>query len=100
MVECHGEIVPRISVHTANAVMSALAGYRVQQIAQIGCPTLLAMATLPNEMAAQRREGAQRLRDKVPGLEVVEVPDAGHDLLLDNPSAVSQRLWEFLSRLT
>ncbi len=99
MIEYGGAVVPRIRVDTANQVMSALAPYRVQDITLVSCPALLVMATLPTEMAPQRREGAAKLRDKIPGLEVVEVPDAGHDLLLDNPTAVSQCVWEFLSRI-
>lgn len=34
----------------------------------------------------------------VPALDVVRVPKAGHDLLIDNPFAISEAVWAFLLR--
>lgn len=97
MVERDGAIRPRIGVRTANQVTSRLADYRVNTLPVIRCPVLLAVATLPSDLAAIREDAISALRRRVPALDVVYVPKAGHDLLIDNPEAVSTAVWAFLA---
>lgn len=99
MVERGGEVRPRMLVATANQVMAHLAEYRVRALPLISLPTLVAVATLPAEMAAGRAEAVSAFRECVPNLEAVDVPKAGHDLLIDNPTAVSKAVWAFLSHV-
>jgi pimeloyl-ACP methyl ester carboxylesterase len=99
MVELDGEVRPRILAGTANQAMANLAGYRVGALPLISFPTLVAVATLPPEMADRRAEAVSAFRECVPNLEVVNVPKAGHDLLIDNPMAISEAVWTFLSHV-
>ncbi|MDA8205669.1 MAG: alpha/beta fold hydrolase [Thermaerobacter sp.] len=99
MVEVAGEIRPRILAATANQVTANLADYRVAALPLLSLPTLVVVATLPPEMAAGRAEGVSAFRERVPDLEVVNVPKAGHDLLIDNPTAISEAAWAFLSHV-
>lgn len=98
MAECAGEVRPRILSVTANQVMANLADYRIDALPQISCPALVAVATLPPESAAGRAEAVSAFSEHVPNLEVVYVPMAGHDLMMDNPEAISESVWVFLSR--
>lgn len=99
MVELDGEVRPRILAATANQVMTNLAEYRVEALRLISSPTFVAVATLPPEMASGRAEAVSAFRERVPDLEVVHVPKAGHDLLIDNPVAISEAVWAFLSHV-
>lgn len=98
MTEASGEVYPRIEVKTANQVMDILAQYHVATLPVISCPALVAVATLPEEMAAIRNEGLADLATRMPQLEVAHMDGAGHELLIDNPQAVSDFVWAFLSR--
>lgn len=97
MVEVDGELRPRILAVTATKAMSNLAEYRVQDLPVISCSALVGVATLPPDMAAPRAEAIAAFRERVPNLDVVHVPQAGHDLLIDNPAAISEAVWAFLS---
>ena len=99
MVECAGEVRPRIAAVTATMVMTNLADYRIDSLPLISSPTLVAVATLPPEMVAGREEAVSAFRERVPNLAVVYVPKAGHDLLIDNPAATAEAMWAFLSHV-
>ena len=98
MIEANGEVYPRIEVKTANQVMDTLAQYHGDSLPIIPCRVLVAVATLPEAMAEVREASVAHLRTRIPQVEVVRIDQAGHDLLIDNPEAVSAALWTFLSR--
>ena len=61
---------------------------------QVRAPTLLvrgAQSRVPDDEIA-------RMLDLRPGVEMVTIPDSGHDAHLDQPQAWTQRLGEFLDR--
>ena len=97
MVEVRQEIRPRIDVRTANQVTALLMSYRVQDLFPIGCPTLVGVASLPLDRAFARQKALTLFSERVPALEVINVPKAGHDLLIDNPEAISTAVWAFLA---
>lgn len=94
-----GVITPRISLTTANQVVEGLAQYHVDQLPILHGSALLLLATEPPEMDADRRQGVATLKRHLPGLEVVPVPGAGHDLMVDNPVVANAAVWRFLKRL-
>jgi pimeloyl-ACP methyl ester carboxylesterase len=63
-------------------------------LASVACPTLLVRgaesALLPREAAIEFTEGVARGR-------LIEVPDAGHHVLIDQPSALLHHLQNFLN---
>lgn len=99
MVEVQQEIRPRIDLRTANQVMAFLMSYRVKDLPLIACPTLVGVAPLPESLAIARQEALRVFSERVPALEVLHVPKAGHDLLVDNPKAISTAVWTFLGSI-
>ena len=97
MVESDGKIRPRISAATADRMMTLLAAYHVRDLPVIPCPVLLAVATPPSSQSDVRERAVANFSGRVPNLHPVWVPNAGHDLFIDNPDAVSDAVWEFLS---
>lgn len=97
MVESQGVVQPRLTVKTANQVMQVLARYSVDRLPLMAVPALAAVATCPQDIHEHRIQGVAALRRRVPSLETVYISGAGHDLLIDNPSAVSHAVWSFLS---
>ncbi|MEV4628311.1 alpha/beta fold hydrolase [Micromonospora sp. NPDC049523] len=61
----------------------------------IRCPTLLVRAG----RGVVGAEQARRMLDRLPGSELVELPDAGHDLHLERPRDWHRILRDFLTRL-
>ncbi len=100
MREQDRQILPRISVETADQMAAALVAYRVDDLPPLSHPTLLAVATLPEELAEQRAQGICTLRSRAPNLEVTPIEHASHDLMVDNPAEVTRAVWEFLRTLT
>lgn len=97
MAEVSRKVVPRISAATATQVMARLAPYRVSELAPVLCPALVAVATEPADLCPRREDALAHFRRIVGGAEAVRIPQAGHDLLLDNPQAVAGAVWAFLS---
>jgi pimeloyl-ACP methyl ester carboxylesterase len=65
-------------------------------IAGAGIPTLLLLATEPEDRAAENESGADRLRAAIPGATVVAVPGAGHDLIADAGPEVAALIADWL----
>ncbi len=63
-----------------------------EQLAEVKVPTLLVHAGY----TFVRGEVMQRMHDTIPGSALVEIPDAGHVIPVDNPTALSQELRDFL----
>ena len=100
MREQDGKILPRISVEIADQMAAALVAYRVDSLPPLTLPMLLAVATLPEELAEQREQGIRSLRSRAPNLQVTPIEHASHDLLVDNPAEVTRAVWAFLRTLT
>jgi pimeloyl-ACP methyl ester carboxylesterase len=68
------------------------AGLTCAEVSQILTPALLLIGTeTPNESKAMMED----VRSCVPGIEVVEIPGASHNVHFDNPSAFVQALEDF-----
>lgn len=95
----NGKIIPRISLNSANQVSKLLSLYRLTDIDQIDVPILLLYATEPEEFNAERLAGIKKLGDLAKQLTTVAVPNSGHDLLVDNPTFVTNEIWAFIKRV-
>ena len=63
-------------------------------LGSIGCPTLLLRG---EESALLTREGALEIVSEIPDARLVEIPGAGHQVHLDQPTLVLQAMLEFLN---
>ena len=66
-----------------------------EQVKRITCPTLLVRGA---QSAILARETAARFTHELPGSTVVEVPNAGHSVMGDNPSGFVAAVRPFLAR--
>ncbi|HLY37177.1 MAG TPA: alpha/beta hydrolase [Candidatus Binatia bacterium] len=65
------------------------------QVREIRCPTLLVRGV---QSAILSRETAARFVRELPGSDLVEVPDAGHSVMGDNPTGFIAAVRPFLAR--
>jgi pimeloyl-ACP methyl ester carboxylesterase len=63
---------------------------------QIRCPALIVRGGVSDLIT---REIVDRMVQMIPGSRAVEIPDAGHMVLEDNPPAFNQAVMEFLRGL-
>lgn len=95
-----GKIIPRISLETANQVSSLLFNYSVSRLKKIQKPVLLLYPSLPEEYQSTRTEGVSKFNEQVENLQDFVVPNSSHDVLVDNPVYVNEKVWEFIKRLS
>jgi pimeloyl-ACP methyl ester carboxylesterase len=86
-------LYPRFDVDVMVAALKGAAGSFWSEWRAIECPTLVVVAK-----DRENPELAHRMLAEQPRASLVEIPDAGHDLHLDNPAAWREALEAFLSQ--
>lgn len=68
----------------------------VDELDQIRCPTLIAVG---DEDRVTPFAKAQRMRDRIDGATLVQIPRAGHSSTIEQPAAVTAAIADFLARV-
>ena len=98
--EREGALVPRVALVRANQVFDVLQYFQPDALPRLKMPALLCVASRPETLEEDRQAGISALKTRIAPMTVRGIPDAGHDVLLDNPTNVSDAVWDFLCRHT
>jgi non-heme chloroperoxidase len=90
-----------MSERIAPAVVDALFGDSVERdlgaaVNALGVPVLVATGTRPDCLLGEA--GLAWWRERVPGVETVVIPDAGHDLFRPDRLAYPRAVWDLIAR--
>ena len=97
----------RIAAHSVRRQADGRFGYKFDarwfgvpprsrpDLGAIRCPTLLLRG---EESALLTHDGALEIVSAIPDAQLVEIPDAGHHVHIDQPAPVLREMLEFLSR--
>lgn len=99
MRETDGIIALRVHQESAAKAYRLCSRFAPTHVVHSDKEVLLLRATLPKEQSEDRDNGTAALAGQLTNLTVIDVPNSGHDVLMDNRNFVIHSLWTFISQV-
>ena len=98
--DINNQISQKVTLSISEAVMRSLHTYPSKEIySKVTCPILLLKSSLPESSYLMKEKAAKRLVLSTPNTLVETIPNAGHNIQVDAPRVVANKINEWIEHL-